>query len=168
LVFWGLLAPKGAAAGFLPVPVLALGWSLRRVSQKQQNVAASARSSSARSKCGPSIHVYGNTDLKSQVRWATVSKRNAYDPAQYTLIAEHTNSVDSAPGQAVDGLTILAGGGLEECRGGKGERARLDLAQNFVTRDWALIGRRPAGPSHYLKSFARHCPINSYSTQISS
>ena len=25
-----LLAPKGAAAGFLPVPDLALGWSLRR------------------------------------------------------------------------------------------------------------------------------------------
>jgi hypothetical protein len=32
-----LLAPNGAGAGFLPVPVLALGWSWRRVS-KQPNV----------------------------------------------------------------------------------------------------------------------------------
>lgn len=51
---------------------------------------------------------------------------------------------------------------------GEVKRARLNLAQNFVTRDWALIGIGPSHSCKYLKSFVGHCPINSYSTQISS
>jgi hypothetical protein len=48
-----LLAPKGAAAGFLPVPDLALGWSLRRserfypFSSKEKEKTIALRSSNA-------------------------------------------------------------------------------------------------------------------------
>jgi hypothetical protein len=37
-VFAGLLAPKGAAAGFFPVPFLTGGWSLRRGHQSSVTV----------------------------------------------------------------------------------------------------------------------------------